>query len=84
MDGGMMMGWMMVFGVLLLLLLVVVVVLVVLMLARRSGDGAGLQEPAEVRSPGAESPLDILKRRYAAGEIDAEQFKRMKQDLEAG
>jgi len=69
---------------LLLLLLVGAVVLVVLMLARLSGDAAGFQGPAGVRSPRAESPLDILKRRYAGSEIDAEQFKRMKQDLEAG
>lgn len=84
MGGDMMMGWLMVLGVLLLLLLIGAVALVVLILARRSGDGAGLQGPADVRSPGGESPLDILKRRYASGEIDAEQFKRMKHDLEAG
>jgi len=29
-----------------------------------------------------ESPLDILKRRYAAGEIDAETFSRMRNDLQ--
>jgi putative membrane protein len=29
-----------------------------------------------------ESPLDILKRRYAAGEITKEQFEGMKKDLE--
>jgi putative membrane protein len=28
------------------------------------------------------TPLDILRRRYAAGEIDHDQFARMKKDLE--
>ncbi len=33
-------------------------------------------------SPGAiEAPLDILKRRYARGEIGKEEYDRMKQDL---
>ncbi len=31
----------------------------------------------------AESPLDILKRRYAAGEINKEQFDQMAHNLEA-
>jgi putative membrane protein len=30
----------------------------------------------------AESPLDILKRRYAKGEITKEEYERMKKDLE--
>lgn len=30
----------------------------------------------------AESPLDILKKRYARGEISKEEFERMKRDLE--
>lgn len=42
--------------------------------------GSGAQ-PRE-RLPG-ESPLDILRRRYAAGEITKEQFDGMKKDLES-
>ncbi len=30
-----------------------------------------------------ESPMDILKKRYARGEINAEEYARMKKDLEA-
>lgn len=30
-----------------------------------------------------ESPMEILKRRYANGELDAEEFARRKKDLEA-
>ena len=37
----------------------------------------------EARSPAAETPLDILKRRYAKGELSREQFDQMKKDVEA-
>lgn len=29
-----------------------------------------------------ETPMDILKRRYASGEIDKDQFEKMKHDIE--
>lgn len=42
-------------------------------LAESGNRGAAIQ---------SETPLDILKRRYAAGEISGEEYERMRQDLE--
>jgi putative membrane protein len=42
-------------------------------LARRPHEGGGNEE----------TPLEILKRRYAKGELDAEEFARRKKDLES-
>lgn len=38
---------------------------------------------AERHGPPGESPLDILKRRYAKGEISQEDFDRMKKEIES-
>ena len=40
-----------------------------------------LMENNTKESPSEDSPVDILKRRYAKGEIDRETFERMKQDI---
>jgi putative membrane protein len=53
------------------ILLLVAIVWGVVYFARNTGQAA----------PRGESPLDVLKRRYAAGEINKEQFEEMKRAL---
>ena len=43
----------------------------------RAASQGGVGSPPQ----GAETPLDILKRRYARGEITREEFEEMKRDL---
>lgn len=55
--------------------IIVVVVIFLLIIAFYHGElGRG--------GTGLESPLEIAKRRYAAGEIDREAFERIRRDLE--
>ena len=58
---------------LIVLVLVGVVIYYLLQISRSKGSGGSIIEP----------PLDILKKRYARGEIDKEEFDRKKKDLEA-
>lgn len=55
-----------------ILLIVGVVLLVVWIVRKAARDGRG---------HGAESALDILKKRYAQGEITKEEFDKMKKDI---
>jgi putative membrane protein len=71
------------FGGWFMILLLAVAVAVVVMIFRGSlgrGNSAGNTFGTGPTSH-AEAPLDILKRRYAAGEIDKEQYEEMKRDL---
>lgn len=77
MNGYGMMAMMWLFSLLVFGLLLGLGVLVVVLLVRRGGQTGG----SSASPPQAESPLDILKRRYAQGEINAEQFERMKRRL---
>lgn len=64
--GGMWFGW-----ILWIALFALVVWIVLKAPARRNGTSSMY-----------ESPIEILKRRYAAGEITKEEFERMKKEIE--
>ncbi|MFO7983374.1 MAG: SHOCT domain-containing protein [Desulfuromonadales bacterium] len=78
-DGGMMNGWgmmgplMWLFMILLWGFAMLGVVCAVRWLVSRNKTGEDQDSPA---------PLDILKARYARGEISREEFERMKKDME--
>lgn len=69
MFGGMWFGW---------LLGIVIIVLVIWVVIQISNKN---QQTNSTNMIGKESPLDILKKRYAKGEITKEQFEEMKNDL---
>jgi putative membrane protein len=72
------MGWWMVWGSALWLLLVVAVIF---LLARVTphGDSRSQQPPSP--SVRQETPLEIAKRRYAAGEISRDEYEQLRHDL---
>ncbi len=66
-------GWGMGAGWITMVLFWVVVVLGVMFIAQRVRCGRG--------SAQGETPMDILKKRYAKGELTKEQYEKMKNDL---
>lgn len=71
MDGGM--GIWMLFNMIFWILLTIGIAFLVIWIVRRSGG-------AEVSNSG-ESSLEILKKRYARGEITKEEFEEKKRDI---
>jgi putative membrane protein len=65
------MGWWMLLGSVWFVLFWGAVIYFVFWAANRGGGGRS----------STETPLDILKRRYASGEISKEEFDRMRHDL---
>ncbi|MCF8105842.1 MAG: SHOCT domain-containing protein [Desulfohalobiaceae bacterium] len=56
--------------------ILIAIIILVTVLARKSGKAG--DRPA----PNQESPLDILKKRYARGELTKEEFERMKREVQ--
>jgi len=76
-DGGgwLAMGLTMVLWLAAAIVVVWLIVRALLALERRGGPGEG---------PARETPEEILRRRFAAGEIDAEEFRRRMEVLRGG
>ena len=72
-------GWLM--GVLMILLTVAVIVAIVFLVRGLRGSPASDTTGAGGTPVAPESPQDIVKRRYAAGEIDREEYLQKLKDL---
>jgi putative membrane protein len=73
MGGG---GWLI---VLLVIVVVVAVIVAIVFLVRGLGSGPTATPPSQTGAQ--ESPKNVLKRRYAAGEIDREEYEQKLRDL---
>ena len=72
MDGHMMAPWGWIFMLIFWALVIAALIYLVRWLVSRNSPGGNDGRPA---------PLDILKERYARGEISREEFEQMKKDL---
>lgn len=82
MDGNFGFGMMNGFGGVFMILLWVVIIGLGVWLVSRLASNANSQPPSNSTAL-PESPLDILKKRYARGEITKEQFEEMRRTLDA-
>jgi putative membrane protein len=74
-------GW--AFFLMSLFMIVLVAAIVVAVVFAVRGTSMGGPSDRSPSSPTVESPKDILKRRYAAGEIDREEFLQRLHDLDS-
>ncbi len=75
---GMGLPWMWIFPVMGLCVMIALLCLIARCLHGPSGAGCGSGRSDRTAS---ESAMEVLKRRYAGGEIRQEEFERMKQDI---
>ncbi len=68
-------GHMMPFGGMFFWIILILVILALVMFAKKTGKGSESQGLKQ------ETALDVLKKRYARGELSKEEFKRMKQEI---
>ena len=61
--------------------IIVAIVLLVVWLVRQVAGGPAIGGPGAPTNRTAETPLDILKARYARGEIDRAEYEEKKKDL---
>lgn len=71
-------GWII---ALLVLVVVVAVIVAIVYLVRGMGSGGAGTGSTPPQSSPHESPQDVLKRRYAAGEIDRAEYEQKLRDL---
>lgn len=81
-QGWEMMPWYgMIFGPIMMIAVLAAVVVVVVLIVRWLGGGS-LHRDAAIHQPIGKTPLDILKERFAKGEIDKEEFEERRRVLE--
>jgi putative membrane protein len=73
-------AWMIPWGWILIVILVVILIYALAGQGRQRPSEPSRGLHAEEKQP-FETPLDILKKRYARGEISREEFEQMKKDL---
>ena len=61
---------------------VAIIGLIVYLIVNQGNKNREFHLPPPQMLPHQDSPLDILKKRYAKGEINKEQFEQMKKDIE--
>ncbi|MFA4964957.1 MAG: SHOCT domain-containing protein [Thermoleophilia bacterium] len=76
-------GWVMFFGMILVTVALVLLVVFLVRQTTNAGGSAGMPQalPSAPAGPAPETPRDILKRRYAAGEVDRDEYLQKLSDL---